>query len=165
VEPGQTAHFFKQTSDVHVSNNTAPGLIYDGTLVVMSLGLRLLGLTCDQEDVLLDHFVFDLIVGDKSQGPWPGTVCSTLRALREDAPTLPIPKEEAHLYSPGYILKTPIIIPVKMGAGVLVEVSEKLPRPVSLRALLFTLHARDGDRLADEPRRPDAKPNRDATSE
>jgi hypothetical protein len=109
-------------------------LTENGSYKLLALGLRLLNLTREQEDGLLDHFIVTPILGDRPYGERPGSLLSTMRHTLEDETVDP---DNALLTTPGYILLMPIIVPVRMQFWVDVEVKAPLPRTVSARVLTF----------------------------
>ncbi len=165
MEPGQTIRgVFGEdcaVDDPQRTNMVRPHfLVDDMTCRVFAFGLRLLGKTRDEEDVLLDFITFKPFVGDRRYGPYPGSLCSTLRFVNED--------EEIHINDvaeagaaaaaaeqrgvsddirtrllPGYILQSPIVVPVRQTFRVELAAADALPEAVIARAMLFTLLVRD----------------------
>ncbi len=159
LEPGQTIHSaFRDdcvVDDPQRTNMENPGyLVSEMTAAVFAFGLRLLGKTRDEEDRLLDFITFNFFLGDRPYGPYPGSLCSTLRFVNEE--------EEIHINDvaqaderpcgacdvrmrllPGYILQRQIMVPVRQHIHVELAAADALPEAVIARAMLFTLHVRD----------------------
>ena len=171
VEAGQERRFFHHhhnLGDKSRTNMQVPGQFPgDGTYIIGGVGLRLVGKSQEEEDLLLDHLFLTVIIGDKPYGPFPGSVCSTTRMLlesEEDADRrsryneeratkdaareklLGVKKKEAFhapWLTPGYQLLRPLVIPVRQMYCVEVLAAKELPEAVTVRALLFGLRTRD----------------------
>lgn len=124
----------------------------DLTYVILSIGLRMFGTTRDEEDRLLDYFTVTPRIGDRPYGPYPGSVCSTMRFLAEEEPTIPEdlnPKETiidcttCRSYSPGYIFLKPMILPVRQCFALEISASPHLPEATVVRGMVFGLNTRD----------------------
>jgi hypothetical protein len=136
--------------DFRRTNLDYPGLLgrRENATIIFSLGLRIMGLSRDEEDRLLDRFIVEPTVGDKPMGRYPGNVLSTLRYINEDRPDREDPKDEKGYKSvggflPGYILLKPWVIPVCQSFRVTVSLSTTLERSYDVRVLVFTLMTRD----------------------
>lgn len=161
VEPGQNKRFFHRVhnrGDITRTNMQYPGQFPgDSTYIIGGIGLRLVGKSQEEEDLLLDHLFATVILGDKPYGPYPGNLCSTSRLLLES-------EEDAERHSrnaeklgiergtgfdrpmrliPGYCLLRPLVIPVRQAYCVEVAAAEELPEAVTVRVILLGLRTRD----------------------
>jgi hypothetical protein len=141
MEPGQEIRFLDTSSSIgkyHRTNMQLRGqLASNQTMTVCAVGLRLIGLSRNEEDPLLDHFMVTVSIGDHPYGPYPGNVCSTLRHVTAD------PIDEPHAYLPGYVLLRPLVIPIRMNFALVISAAKTLPRAVNVRGMLFTLNTRE----------------------
>lgn len=146
--PGQELSFFASENslgDPHRTNmEQARVLVADKTFFVMSIGLRILGTTRDEEDALLDFFVVEAVIGETEYGGRPGSVCSTMRYVDEDDEHDPLQSDQRLVFLPGYVLQRPLVIPVRMNFLLRVLASKDLPttRP-RVRGIMFGLLSRD----------------------
>ena len=144
MEPGQELRFMRdcKIGEYHHTNMEVRGqLVSDQTVFIFAVGLRLIGLSRDEEDLLLDHFIVTPCIGDHPFGPYPGSVCSTLRYVNEEDAADPIDEPKAYL--PGYVLLRPLCIPVRQNFALVINAAKTLPRTVTARGMLFTLQQRD----------------------
>ena len=145
MEPGQELRFMGypdcQVGEYHRTNMEVVGqLASDQTAIIFAIGLRLIGLSRDEEDLLLDHFMVTPSIGYHSYGPYPGNVCSTLRYVNEEDAADPIDKPRAYL--PGYVLLRPLIIPARQNFALWISAAKTLPQTVNARGMVFTLQSR-----------------------
>lgn len=138
MEPGQEVQFLNHPSnigDFHRTNMQTPGILsFDQTYTILGFGLRLIGTIREEEDLLLDQFTVNPIIGDRSYGPYLGILCSVLKSEDEE-PNDKIPK-------PGYTLKRPLVIPVRMSFSLNVSRSPEPGPALVVRAMLFGLNTR-----------------------
>jgi len=140
-------------TNMHVGNQLAQ----EQTYVCLGIGMRLIGEPREQEDLLLDHLLVTVIVGDKPQWDGIGPHLSMLRQYYtkeeiesraaaiekftdEERIGLGIPPANR---PPCYLFAAPIVIPVRQRFEVTVEPSDYLPRSVVARVHLFGLQTRD----------------------
>jgi hypothetical protein len=161
LEAGQEKRFFdnhRNLGDKSRTNMQVPGSFpHDGTYIIGAIGLRVVGKSQEEEDLLLDHLFATIVIGDKPYGPYPGNVCSTTRTLLEsekDAARRERATESRSLAKkegteppawlvPGYCLLRPLVIPVRQRYSVEVLAAKELPEAVLVRACIFGLRSRD----------------------
>lgn len=144
MRPGDAVRFFHQPQIglKHSTNLWVPGqLAVDQDVAVFSLALRLLGVPRDEEDVLLDEFLITPELGMRPQIDIPGTVCSAFRYIAEDLEA--DPTQDPLAFTPGYVFKAPIIIPVRQNINCTVYRDHAgADRSLRVRVQLFTMHVR-----------------------
>jgi hypothetical protein len=161
VEAGQEKRFFhdhRNLGDKSRTNMQYPGQFGGtSTYIIGAIGLRIVGKSREEEDLLLDHLFATVIIGDKPYGPYPGSVCSTTRTLlesEEDAERRERATESRSLDKrkgleppawlvPGYCLLRPLVVPVRQNYRVEVLAAKEMPEAVIVRACLFGLRGRD----------------------
>lgn len=83
LEPGQRVSAFGSdcpVGDFERTNMLGRGQMpHDQTVAILALGLRLVGKTVEEEDLLLDHLRLTVWIGDRPFGAYPGSLCSTFR--------------------------------------------------------------------------------------
>ena len=161
VEAGQEKRFF--CGNHNIGNKTRTNMQVSGmfpggsTYLVGGIGLRLVGKSQEEEDLLLDHLFVTIVIGDKPYGPFPGVLCSTSRLLlesEEDADRqlrLAEKLGEEHgtgfeppqWLIPGYCFLRPLMIPTRQSYCVEVLAAKELPEAVTVRAILLGLRTRD----------------------
>ena len=147
MEPGQEREFMgfdarDRVGNKRLTNLLSPQLpsLKDEKTIIFAIGLRIMGTSRDEEDRLLDYFLIEPSIADRPYGPYPGSVCSTLRYVNEDAEA--DPTKEPMAFVPGYVLKEPLIIPALNVCWVRVLAAETLPKTCEVRVMLFTMHDR-----------------------
>ncbi len=136
IEPGQQKDFFTQIAKIgnlHDTNlEVSQQFSRDMTATVVSFGLRLIGKSQDEEDRLLDHFLVTPFIGDKPVcGTSPGSVFNTTRYIEKC--------NICRSFSPGYIIKAPVILWVRQKINVLVQASPMMKEAHVVRIMTFTL--------------------------
>lgn len=160
LEPGQEVQFFdnKNVGDMFLTNlQVARELASDQTYVMLAIGVRLLGKTREQEDLLLDHLRVTINIGDIPRFTAVGPHVSMLRHIfskeelerleREDRQRFERHADESPRRAPpqrvGYHFARPIILPAGQLFYVEVEASKELPEAVTARVHIFGLQTRD----------------------
>lgn len=179
IEPGQgkrswvdAVRFFgnKNIGDDFLTNLQCAGTFgSDSTYICLGIGVRLIGEPREQEDLLLDHLRFSLVVGDHNLWDGMGPHLSMLRhvytkeeieqymRLVDEPPTEEQTTSPWQKYKPGEIHRTKlpphrppaylfgraIVIPVRQHVSVTAQSSDYLPRAVVARVHLFGLQTRD----------------------
>lgn len=143
IEAGQKISFFKDVDLYRCLHNTdvvIAGQFLDAT-VIFSFGVRLMGLTRDQEDVLLDDLMVQPVIRDKVFGPFPGSVLSTLRYVNEDDEADPV--KDPVFFLPGYVLLRPLLVSSRQTFRMDISASGNFPASLLVRAMVFTMHTRE----------------------
>lgn len=145
IEPGEYKRDYF-TNHYHIGHRfktnmyTAGQLASDWTSYVTSFGIRLVGKTLAEEDLLLDHLHATFIMGDIPQYELLGPQASMLRHTfcKEELEHLErdgvIPEPHSRL---GYRFLNPVIVPVRQYVNVVVEAAKTLPEAVVARVFLF----------------------------
>ncbi len=166
VWPGREARFFGNTNvGDRTKTNMQLGHVLpsDRTFTIGAIGIRLLGKTRDQEDLLSDYVEGELIVGDRPKFNVMGSACSMLRrvdtqkSLEQLEADLDRPLDlvtdwvEAETRHPledfpsfllGYQLVKPITISLRMNFSFSIFADKKLPEVMDVRVYLFGLETR-----------------------
>jgi hypothetical protein len=147
LEAGQTLAFFGKDAvvgdlfrtNMHAVGNLPPSYGY----IILGIGARLIGKSRDQEDLLLDHLHFTIVVGDRPIFDAIGPHLSMLRHYYTEEEMLRmkayLDAEGTRAIRPCYILARPIVIPTGQNFCVRVQAAPTLPEAVKLRTYLFGL--------------------------
>lgn len=141
INLGSHISFFgnENIGDRHLTNLIIANQLNDKA-IIFSLGVRLMGLTRDQEDPLLDHLLVSIEAGPRLHGPFPGNLLSTFRYINEEDEKNPVQTPGAFL--PGFVLLRPLVVPSRTQFKMIISASEKLPAPVDVRAMAFSIKKR-----------------------
>ena len=143
IEPGQHARLFdkKNIGEYHKTNIPGAGVLhYEMKCSIRSIGVRLIGKSRSEEDLLLDHLHVTLSIGDHPQFDILGPHASTLRHVlsKEELDRLEIQADDAPSFERmGYHLKNHIVVPIRQNMSVQVFASKQLPEAVNFRVYLY----------------------------
>ena len=144
MEPGQQVDFLGADCNIgecHRTNMEGRYVSKHRPTIIHAFGLRILGLSRDEEDPLLDHFFVAPTLGDTPYGGlWPGILCSTLRHASEEHAD--DPPDDPTAYLPGKRLSLPITVALRQSFSLYVTAAKTLPRAVDVRAMAFALECK-----------------------
>lgn len=165
VWPGQRTCYFGNTNvGDRTKTNMQIGncLASDRTFTIMAIGVRLLGKTRAQEDLLLDYLHSELVIGDKPYEDNLGSRYSMLRRadsqksleqLEEETQTKfdlttdwveanDKNKDNLPAFLVGYSLATPLVIPIRQSFSFAIHPGKETPEVLDVRVHLFGLQTR-----------------------
>lgn len=165
VWPGREERFF---GNANVGDRTKTNmqlgncLASDKTFTIMAIGVRLLGKTRDQEDLLLDYLRSELVIGDKPYCDDLGPRYSMLRRADTQESLKRLEKEtqteidlasdwvesraktleDLPVFLLGYQLAAPLVIPIRQSFNFTVSPGKETPEVLDVRVHLFGLETR-----------------------